>query len=876
MKRPFCPPYSQQSLGEQQEPGRARPSMGLVSWLRNRRKSAAPLSEGRRPRQKRRSGEESTVRELGRSFGGLVLGLVLASLYGALVLLAQGHNVWYCLVTTISLGAGMGLGMAFSAKVRVIVLLSLPHAFTKEGKMLMLLLALGMAVQGPCTNILHNFSRSAESLSCGAELALNQTAEQLQRAREPLMNALAKIKDISQKAKVVSDHVRKLFRSVIDSVTYVARTIRTVWVWLAHMGHVCNRELGTPYRRCMRLFDEAQDNCKRTIPLLFFLCYIISAVRPLCGLANVTLFFCIVPLYIQSFLRRNIAVPINIALDRIRREFEFNISTTHRFEVNLNASKSLSEVALDIMESVRLHMEPARRFLALFTHFTFLAMLYLYLQALRYRHRYLRDDTFDNIYITRRFVELDLQRAEQGRPTALPLTVRERRRYVPPAAWWLSRPERLRYGLQLVGVLRHVVLGVCIILADYSLFWLLDLIRNQLQGEIVARAPVVMGVSVDGAGYTSDIFRDLVSAFDALQQGNVSVLSQRCLLHPVEPDYNTYISMGILYGICLFIALFGGHMARLRRAVCAAYYPSREQERTVFLHSTILARRAGLLRALRRATTRNAADAAEGNLLLYLTSRLPGFARLARFFGIQQKFCLGCGAAQQPDFTACLTPNCKGLYCSECSRTLRNVCTVCMGPLTYGDTSDEEMDSSDEEKVQLWLGALQNLEGQEKGRLLRRRIREVAGGRGGSRQLPPALAARLRAQLKDEASGESDGGDSRVDSEHSSVSSLDFSYQERHESSGSELEEVVAAQQPPSSKGMARSSMSPSPGLWCPQFNIHGAPRLSMPQSPGLQCPQPLDVPVPKPVVAPAPTPWCPQPFDVPIPRPVVAPAPTL
>ena len=71
---------------------------------------------------------------------------------------------------------------------------------------------------------------------------------------------------------------------------------------------------------------------------------------------------------------------INIALDRIRREFEFNISTTHRFEVNLNASKSLSEVALDIMESVRLHMEPARRFLALFTHFTFLAMLYLYLQ----------------------------------------------------------------------------------------------------------------------------------------------------------------------------------------------------------------------------------------------------------------------------------------------------------------------------------------------------------------------------------------------------------------------------------------------------------------------------------------------------------------
>lgn len=63
-----------------------------------------------------------------------------------------------------------------------------PPVLAGEGKMLMLMLALGMAMQGPCTNILHNFSRAAESLSCGAELALNQTAERLQRAQEPLLS----------------------------------------------------------------------------------------------------------------------------------------------------------------------------------------------------------------------------------------------------------------------------------------------------------------------------------------------------------------------------------------------------------------------------------------------------------------------------------------------------------------------------------------------------------------------------------------------------------------------------------------------------------------------------------------------------------------
>ncbi|KAM9251984.1 DC-STAMP domain-containing protein 2 [Cariama cristata] len=794
--------------------------------------------------------EASEAWELARSTGGFVLGMALASLYGAMVLLAQGHDIWYCLVTTISLGAGLGLGMAFSVKMRVTVLLSLPHFFTKEGKMLMLVLALGMVVQGPCSNILNNFSQASESLSCGAELALNQTAERVQRAKEPLLNVLAEIKDIAQKAKVVSDHVRRFFRSIMDSVSHVARALRNVWLWLANLGKVCNQELGTPYRRCIRLFDDAKKNCERAIPFLFFLCYVIVGIKPLCGLANVALVFCVIPRYIQSFLRRQITAPLKDALERVRREFEFNISAVHRFDVSLNASKSLGEVALDIMEGVRQHLDPPRRVLGIFANISFCAILYVYIKALRYRHRYLRDDTFDNVYITRRFVEMDLWRAEQGRPTVLPLRRRERGRYIPPgqpharghppgepcggepggsrrhgttsrcsharpAALWLSRQERRQYGLQLVGVLRHMLLGLSIILADYSLFWLLDLIRHQLQGEIIARAPAVMGVSVEGTGYTSNIFRDLVSAFSALQQGNVSVLSQRCLLQPMEPDYGTYLSIGLLYGVCLFIAVFGNHIARLRRVVCAAYYPGREQqppaltpsppcqERTSFLHSTILARRAGLARALRQAVMQRTADAGQGNLFLFLSARLPGFARLARFLDIQQKRCLACGMAEQPDFIACMTPSCKGLYCKECYQTLNNICSVCMGPLTYRDTGDEERDSSDEETVGLWLGAVRSLRGQEQGRQLRQRIQEVVKGQGGARRLPPELATRLQAQLKEEASEESDGGSSGVDDEDSSLSSLDFGYQEQSESSGSELEEVTALL-PPSSEGKAQ------------------------------------------------------------------------
>ncbi|NWR88680.1 DCST2 protein, partial [Furnarius figulus] len=556
-----------------------------------------------------------------RSVGGLVLGLVLASIYGALVLLVQGHNVWYCLCVTILLAAGLGLGMAFSMKTRMIVLLALPHFFTREGKMLIMMLALCMTMQGPGTNVLHNVSQLAKTLSCGAELAQNQTAERMQNAREPLLNMQNKIKEIGQNAKVVGDRVRKFIRSIMDSTRHVARTLRNVWLWLGKIGNVCNEELGSPYSSCIKQLKKSQDTCERVLPLLFHICYVVLSFRFLCNVVDILApIFCIIPRFIQSFIENNVAAPITNALNRVRAEFEFNISVVHHFNISLNASKSLGQVSLDMMEAVHHHLEPYHHCLEVFSHISFLFILYLCFHAMQYWRRYLCDDTFDNVYITRRFVEMDLQNAEQGRPTVLPLTAEERGRYIPPAALWLSKKEREQYGLQLMGFLRHVLLGLSIILADYGIFWLLDLFRHQLSAEIVARVPSAMTVNVNGTGYTSQIFQDLVSAFNALQEGEVSVLSQVCLIEPVEPDHHTYITIGILYGLWLFIAVFGSYMARLRRAVCAFYHPYREQERIEFLHNNILARREWLALAERQGSIRSMASGVKREILSTLTS----------------------------------------------------------------------------------------------------------------------------------------------------------------------------------------------------------------------------------------------------------------
>lgn len=68
------------------------------------------------------------------------------------------------------------------------------------------------------------------------------------------------------------------------------------------------------------------------------------------------------------------------ALDRVRREFEFNISAVHHFDISLNSSKTLADVALDIMEGVSQRLEPTRQVMGLFACASSCAILYLYLK----------------------------------------------------------------------------------------------------------------------------------------------------------------------------------------------------------------------------------------------------------------------------------------------------------------------------------------------------------------------------------------------------------------------------------------------------------------------------------------------------------------
>ncbi|XP_051901657.1 DC-STAMP domain-containing protein 2-like [Pristis pectinata] len=679
---------------------------------------------------------DDVTRECLRSLGGFLFGLLFASLYGFFVLFIQEHSLWYCLLTTIAVGVMLGLGMGLSAKVRVNVFLMFPHIFSKQGRAFLLALAFGLVAQGPLQNIVTNFTRGADSIACGAELAMNQTRELMQKAKEPLIAALDKIKTIAVSAKGVGDRVRKFFISMKNSIKHIVRILRNIYRWFSHIGKVCNKELGEPYRKCVKIFDDAITRCLSLLGLFGFLCYIVNVVKPLCGLVTIIQLFCLIPNYIKDQLNQRIAEPISDALEKVAKEFEFNISMQHHFHIYANQSKSLSHLALDIMEEIWQRIGGVYESIGILGYSSTIMMLYLYIQALVYRKNYLFRDDYDNCYITNQFLQIDIMRARTGKSTVLPLRFLEACRYIQPWSLYLTVSEKKKYVIGFARVLRQGLAVLFIILLDYSIYWVLDMVSYHLQVEIIARSPVILGISVNGTGYASDIYRNVVDSFDAVQGGNITVISRKCALVPSPPNFKIYTLIGVLYGAAFFIVLFGCYVTRLRRYICSVYYPSRERERVCYLYNQIHSKRSSLVSSLLRSVRKNSTDAGHTNILLVLAARYKVFAWIAALAGTYQNYCMACGRVAEGEeyemFVPCITPGCKGYYCAECYQHMNNICSVCMGPLAYQGDIDEEVDSSDSGKVQLWISAMDSLrsradkEKQERKRmrsLLKRRIR---------------------------------------------------------------------------------------------------------------------------------------------------------
>ncbi|KAM8870282.1 DC-STAMP domain-containing protein 2 isoform 5-T5 [Spinachia spinachia] len=640
--------------------------------------------------------------EAGRRLVAFTMGLLLASLYGAVALFLQKQPLWPCVYTTLGAAGLAAFGMGLSAGVRTDVAVLLPTLCSARGKSFLFFLFASVLLTGPVDNTLQNMERAAASLVCGAELAANQTQELMQRAATPLLSALKSIRLISRNVHAVAGRVQSFIIALTDSVRHVARTLRNVLHFLVDIGEECNARLGSPYRKCRAVFAEARTDCAALLGEFDFLCDIVDAFLPLCGLARAGELFCVIPSYIASFLKKRLAAPTVAAFQRMKQEFDFNISTSMTFDLEANSSRSLHQVAQDIMEEVSSDLHIFQKISEPLMYGGLVLLVLSFLRAVRYKRRYLRELDFDNVYITKLFEKLNQQVALGGGTSVLPLTGREAKTYIRPLSCHLTFRERRAVLVAVVSVVRHLVMGGVLVALDFLVFWMLDQVHHQVKGDVVARAPVLMTLQVEGGGYASDIFRDVVAAFNVLQRGNLTVLSRKCHLEPSEPDYVTCFTLGFLLGLALLVSLFGGFLQRCRRLICASYHPERELERIQFLRQQILDQRREVGKALRASAARRRADGGGGGGSRFQTFllRLPGGTHLSHLLARPSLSCLSCGeTVRQIDVVACDVPRCAGLFCRPCFLSLGSTCVLCTRPLTSREEREEELDSSDDDQL---------------------------------------------------------------------------------------------------------------------------------------------------------------------------------
>ncbi|XP_063462686.1 dendritic cell-specific transmembrane protein isoform X1 [Pan paniscus] len=88
---------------------------------------------------------------------------------------------------------------------------------------------------------------------------------------------------------------------------------------------------------------------------------------------------------------------------------------------------------------------------------------------------------YENIYITRQFVQFDERERHQQRPCVLPLNKEERRKYVIIPTFWPTPKERKNLGLFFLPILIHLCIWVLFAAVDYLLYRLIFSVSKQFQ-----------------------------------------------------------------------------------------------------------------------------------------------------------------------------------------------------------------------------------------------------------------------------------------------------------------------------------------------------------------------------------------------------------
>ena len=401
-----------------------------------------------------------------------------------------------------------------------------------------------------------------------------------------------------------------------------------------------------------------------------------------CNVMDIAGEVCKVPGYIgdaAEAVAKAILELLNKLLDFIR----VGVNADLGFNASFNSSKSASTIVSQVKADIVGRTSWMLVFSTIFSQIMALSILYLLVKSSMYLKKYLTKETYDNIYITHYFYKYDAKRGKLGKTTVLPLTSREKKKYIDTTVRWPHQKEIVSLQKGVAVYVKPLIITLCVIGVDYILYYLLLLINKYSAQIIKISGPPRITTQVLGSGIIAEYMKILSEGVNLNDTYSSSLNITYCNPKPTHPDLGISVLIAFLYLLMFSFIVLEAFGLRLRRKIASSFYPESEFDRVRFLHAQIIHKRANIFTWLKQYLpfTKKTDVSEHISLSAMFFYRCP---KLAAFFGCCNPEKIECMVCFKEDdgttiFRKCAGSGCKGVFCRDCFTKANKNCMVCKG-----------------------------------------------------------------------------------------------------------------------------------------------------------------------------------------------------
>ncbi|XP_061194944.1 E3 ubiquitin-protein ligase DCST1-like [Saccostrea echinata] len=650
------------------------------------------------------------------------------------------------------LGLGLATGYAISAQVRCIAWLLIPTFFGKKGRSFIGTYAIVFLIAGPIHNIIVNGREVIRSLTCAAELAINQTSAKWELRTKPFRRIMtqfvsegAHLKKVTKKIDAAYQPIRKELKSheeseeyeiededseakmaermrQVDKVTHNRRGNRMQKIesendestakdraeksekrYRKKLEMRCEDVWNKAVIKCRGKFRDLERKCLSTIPVLGYVLCLPLKLTIFCQLAKV------VPNALGMECKSMDVMEPGFGDVYVTSE-DTMVDMEENFDVNLQYKmvKTPEDIDYTMAEEVRkgtMHEFDKKKvwvefFMATLQRFMAFTFIVVIVSSYKYNKNYLTDFKFDNNYISSYFRHIDARRHYQNKRTLLPLKNFEKDSMIYPDTLKLMKGEKKKLSTGTFLILMRAFISGMIVMSANLLYDVMDIIEKNSHISYRQTGLHYISVKVAGVGFMSQIIRLFLKAFNSEHTIDNVTTNFECLPYPTKLNSVEVYKIYAVYIVVWILMLFEAYGLRLRRLICAFFYRKREKSRILFMYNELLKRRKGYLIHLRKKVRKQARKfqlSRDSGILVRIKRSCPKLASLVKRFKASKTRCLICDDLETEGFVLCSTLGCNFSYCADCWIDCKKKCYACVPRSTDFSDSDNSDDGSTED-----------------------------------------------------------------------------------------------------------------------------------------------------------------------------------